>query len=137
VSGETKLSTLLQELRPRLSPIEFAFGVVREGEQLPPHVQPVSTVREDEGLTVVAPADQLVGTRIDHIPGWAMISLEVHSSLSAIGLMAAVAQALAAESISVNAVAGFHHDHIFVQWDRRGDALQALSRLSQTAALGG
>jgi hypothetical protein len=43
-----------------------------------------------------------------------MITLNVHSSLEAIGLTAAVAGRLALHGISANVVAAYYHDHIFV-----------------------
>jgi hypothetical protein len=54
----------------------------------------------------------------------------VASDLAAVGLTAVFAAALGAEAISCNVVAGYHHDHLFVQWDRRDDALAALRRLA-------
>ncbi|WP_095999708.1 ACT domain-containing protein [Sphingomonas lenta] len=134
MTGETDLAALLARLCPRLSEIEFAFGVIRDGEPQPATMEPVGTFREEEGLTVIGPAAQFAGTGIEHVGGWAMISLEVQSSLAAVGMMAAIAQALADEDISVNAVAGFHHDRVFVQWERRHEAVKALDRLSEAAA---
>ncbi len=64
---------------------------------------------------------------------WARISLTLHSDLAAVGLTAAFAAALAAAGISANVVAGFYHDHIFVPWERRGDAMEALHALSRDA----
>ena len=84
-----------------------------------------ATIREDEGLTVIAPAES---------GDWARISLSVHSSLSAVGLSAAMAGALADRDISCNIVAGYHHDHLFVPWPRRHDAMAALTALSETTA---
>jgi uncharacterized protein len=79
-------------------------------------------IREDEGLTAIR----------THPEGeWARISLEVHSSLSAVGLTAALSKALAEADISANIVAGIRHDHLFVPWDRREDALGCLKALSQ------
>ncbi len=54
----------------------------------------------------------------------------MHSDLAAVGLTAAFATALAAEGLSCNVIAGVHHDHLFVPWDRRVDAMAALERLS-------
>jgi hypothetical protein len=62
--------------------------------------------------------------------GWARITLNVHSSLAAVGLTAAVSQALAGAGIPANIVAAACHDHVFVPWDRRADALAILHRLS-------
>jgi hypothetical protein len=63
--------------------------------------------------------------------GWARITLAVHSGLAAIGLTARVATALAARGISANMIAAFHHDHVFVPWDRRDEAMAALRELSK------
>jgi hypothetical protein len=78
-------------------------------------------IREAEGMTVVRPG-----------LGWARISLGVHSSLAAIGLTARVSAALAERGLSANIVAALHHDHVFVPWDRREEALAALRELSQS-----
>ena len=61
-----------------------------------------------------------------------MITLTVHSSLEAVGLLAVVTQALATEDISVNAVSAYYHDHLFVACDRAQDALNCLSQLNTT-----
>ena len=63
--------------------------------------------------------------------GWARITLGVQSSLAAVGLTARVATILAERGIAANVIAGYHHDHVFVPWDRRDEALQALRALSQ------
>ena len=63
--------------------------------------------------------------------GWARITLGVHSSLAAVGLTARVAESLTAHGISANMVAAFHHDHVFVPWDRRDEALIILDNLSK------
>ena len=63
--------------------------------------------------------------------GWARITLQAHSSLAAVGLTARVAESLAAEGISANMVAAFHHDHVFVPWARRDEALIILDNLAK------
>ena len=78
-------------------------------------------VREAEGVT---------GIRVKANGEWARISLGVHSSLDAVGLTAELSQVLARAGISANIVAALHHDHIFVPWDRREDALRALQSLA-------
>jgi GNAT superfamily N-acetyltransferase len=59
----------------------------------------------------------------------AWITLRVASSLAAVGMLARVTAALARRGISVNPVAGFHHDHLFVPHDRAADAMAALDEL--------
>jgi hypothetical protein len=91
---------------------------------------PLGTFLETEGLTVIAPAAAFAGTDLEHIAGWALITLEVHSALAAVGMIAAIARALADQGVSTNVVAAFFHDHVFVPWDRRHDAMQVLARFS-------
>ena len=128
MTGEDDLSTLLAGLRPRLSPTEYAFGVVQPGATLPPQIEPLGTFHEAEGMTVIAPAASFAETGIEHIAGWALITLEVHSALAAVGMIAAIARALADDGISTNVVAAFYHDHVFVPWDRLYEAMQVLAR---------
>jgi hypothetical protein len=119
--GETDLSRLLRTMEPVLYPEPYGFAV-RDGV-LP--FQPFAIVAEAEGQTVIARLAELGGGA-----PWARISLTVQSDLAAVGLTAAFATALAGAGISCNVIAGFHHDHLFVQWDRRAEALAVLQDLS-------
>ena len=119
MSGETDLARLLEGLRPILDPVEYGFESVAE----PPALgDAFALIREAEGVTVIRPG-----------VGWARITLTIHSSLTAVGLTAAVSAALTTEDIPANIVAAAHHDHIFVPWGRRVDALAILSRLGEPA----
>lgn len=61
----------------------------------------------------------------------------VHSSLEAVGMTAAMATALTRAGISANVVAAYHHDHVFVPWTRREDAVAALRALTDQGSAGG
>jgi uncharacterized protein len=124
---ERDLMVLLGSMEPVLSPEPYGFAVW-EGGVLP--FQPFATVMEAEGLTVVAPLAALQAAGLVSEP-WARVSLTVHSDLAAVGLTAAIASALAREAISCNVIAGYHHDHLFVQWERREAALAALEALAR------
>jgi hypothetical protein len=63
-----------------------------------------------------------------------MITLTVHSSLAAVGMLAAITQALAAEGISTNVVSAYFHDHLFVACDRVEATLSCLAQLATSAA---
>jgi hypothetical protein len=65
---------------------------------------------------------------------FARITLTVHSALEGVGLTAAVSGALAEQGIACNVVAGFHHDHLFVPWERREEALGVLRKVARPAA---
>ncbi len=82
---------------------------------------------EQEGTTVIGPADE--NTSKDN--RWVWLELSVFSDLHAVGFMAAVAKALAEADVPSNAVAGFHHDHIFVPEDKAESAIAALEALSE------
>jgi hypothetical protein len=56
--------------------------------------------------------------------------LTVHSSLEAIGFLATISTALAHAGIPCNAVAAYHHDHLFIPVDRAQEALALLKALS-------
>jgi hypothetical protein len=124
--AERDLGRLLRGMEPVLHSVPYGFAVWAGG-MLP--FAAFATVVEDEGLTVVAALADLQAAGLVSEP-WARISLTVHSDLAAIGLTAAFATALAAEEISCNVIAGVHHDHLFVQWERRDDALRVLKALA-------
>jgi hypothetical protein len=124
--AERDLGALLRGMEPVLMPDPYGFAVWTDGILL---IEPFATVAEAEGLTVVAPLAEVRAAGMVSDP-WARISLTIHSDLAAVGLTAAFATALAAVGVSANVIAGFHHDHIFVAWDQRHEALKALRELS-------
>jgi hypothetical protein len=101
-----------------LDATQYGFETSAEASALPEDA--FALIREVEGVTSIRP-----GT------GWARITLGIHSSLAAIGLTARVAAALAERGISANMIAAFHHDHVFVPWDRRDEAMTALRELPE------
>lgn len=124
--AENNLTVLLRTMQPDLFPDPYGIAVWTKSS-LP--VTYFATIAEAEGLTVIAPLAEMQAAGITSDP-WARISLTVHSDLAAVGLTAAIATALGAKGISCNVIAGYHHDHLFVQWDRRADAMAALKALS-------
>jgi hypothetical protein len=123
------LGRLLAALSPQRHPGAWAFCSLAIEAALDADVRPIATIREEEGLTVVI-SDEQAAAR-----GWpvalraAWITLRVHSDLHAVGLTAAVSQALAGAGIACNVIAGVHHDHLFVPLDRAGDAMHVLAAL--------
>jgi len=116
----TDLPLLLAEMRPVLHDQPYGFEMLDPDAPLPAEV--FALIREEEGMTLIAPFPD---------GEWARISLAVHSSLSAVGLSAAIAGVLAARDLPANIVAAYNHDHIFVPWARRHEALEALTTLSE------
>jgi hypothetical protein len=89
----------------------------------------LATFREAEGTTLIVPWERAEEFDVCSEP-MARITLNIHSSLEAVGLTAAVSQALASEAISANVVAGFYHDHIFVPQTAGERAVACLTLLS-------
>lgn len=129
--GGRDLGELLAAMSPELRPTRLVFLTVAAGTALPDAVEVVASVREDEGLSVVVDAEQAREHGLDGEFPCAWITLRVRSALDAVGFLAAVTSALADAGISVNAVAGFHHDHLFVPWSRRHEAMAALHGLTR------
>ena len=132
MSGELNLSKLLKELNPQLNDGEFVFVTVKEEVVDDIDCSDVlSAFRENEGTTLVmrrAVADRL-GFPYDYPFSW--ITLKVHSSLDAVGLTAAFSIKLAEHNISCNVIAGYHHDHLFVDTKNAQTAIRVLRKLSE------
>ncbi|WP_306851995.1 ACT domain-containing protein [Luteibacter jiangsuensis] len=124
----TDLRALLAALDPEIDPIPKRFLHVSHEKARTRLADALMMFREAEGSTLIVDVDgdDVQGDRLL----WARITLRVQSSLTAVGMMAAVSAALAKRGIPCNPVSAFLHDHIFVPWDRRDDALDALSHLT-------
>ena len=132
MSGEVDLSRLIAEARPVLDPKTYVFITTRAA-RLVDDPAVVAMVREGEGLTLIAEQGWSGAEGLPATFPCRRITLTVHSSLEAVGLMAAVSGALAAAGISANPVAGYHHDHLFVPV---ADAERALAILQDLAGEG-
>ena len=129
--GETDLAKLLSSLDPRLDDREFGYAIIPDDQPLPAGFRPLGLFHEEEGLTLIAPAAELAAAGIPALAGLARLTMIVQSSLEAVGMTAAMATALTKAGISANVVAAYHHDHIFVPWDRRDEAVAVLAALGQ------
>jgi hypothetical protein len=112
----------MTRLSPRLATEEYGFATVAPGREVPPGLSPLATFAEDEGLTLVATVAAFDAAGVECQHGFARISLGLFSALEGVGLTAAVSAALAEAGISCNMIAAYHHDHLFVPWDRREEA---------------
>jgi len=134
MTGEKDLAALLRRLRPVLQTGEYVFCTRPHTHPVPSDVQPVGTFSEAEGLTIIVPraVAEAQAWPYSFVAAW--LTLTVHSSLEAVGLTAAVAQALAQANISCNVVAAYFHDHIFVPVADAERALHILEALARQAA---
>ena len=123
---------MLAGMEPELYEEPYLFLAPNPGDDVAASfTETFALIHEEESVTVVARArDALAGGDVDM---FARITLQVHSALEGVGLTAAVSTALADAGIACNVIAGFHHDHLFVPWDWRLEALEILKGLSQDA----
>ena len=103
----SNLTELLRSMEPIRNPGVYVFASLPHGSDVSA-LNPVATVREREGVTVV----------LDE----------------AVGLTAAFATALGQANISCNVVAGAFHDHIFVPIESADNAMTTLRVLQKKHA---
>jgi|TARA_B100000795_G_scaffold169603_1_gene127846 hypothetical protein len=128
MTGEEDLNKLLVLLEPNLLPSDFVFCTaanLKYGDLA--ELQPIASYQEEEGLTLVLDKKAADGAGLAYDSVFNCITLTVHSSLDAVGLTAAISGKLAANGISANIIAAYHHDHVFVQKCNAQSALQLLT----------
>lgn len=132
MTGITDLPTLLSKLSPSLADEEYVF-LNRNSSNLGAWevLTPFAVIVEEEGLTWIVPREQAEAEGEAYDGLFRRITLQIHSSLTAVGLTATVAQALYQCDISVNIVAAFYHDHLLVPAARAEEALRVIEALSQ------
>ena len=126
MTGERDLDALLNNIKPELQPGIFVFCTIPANQPVPAALNPLLTFREQEGTTLVIPREEAEAAGLNHAFASRLITLTVHSALDAVGFLAAITACLAAAGISVNAVSAFHHDHLFVPYDRADEAMALL-----------
>jgi uncharacterized protein len=128
-SEETDLAALLRSMQPALHPQVYVFVTLKGGETQP-SVNPIMTFREEEGLTLILPEAEARAANISGSLACRMITLQVQSSLSALGFLAAITTRLAEAGLAVNPVSAYFHDHLFVPAERADEALAVLRSLA-------
>ena len=127
----TDLQQLIAHLRPVLRAETLVFCTLRPSRlHLLADLDPFATVQETEGLSVVTRQHRALELDVEASVPFRCITLEVLSSLEAVGLTAAVATALADIDVAANVIAGAHHDHLLVPAEDAERAMAALEALS-------
>jgi hypothetical protein len=126
MSGETDLKRLLSTMEPQLRPELLVFLTLPPGTPAPEDLDPVMMFREREGTTLILIEERAQAAGLGGSFRCRMITLNVHSSLEAVGFLAVITARLAAAGMGVNPVSAFHHDHLFVSADRAEEAMAIL-----------
>lgn len=132
--GETDLNKLIERMTPALRPGAYVFTTVEDIKGIGLDQKDIiGLFKEREGFTLILEKSIADSIALDYDFVAAWITLEVHSSLNAVGLTAAVSKVLAKANISCNVVAGYYHDHIFVPRSEAEKTLALLEHLSKKA----
>lgn len=127
MSGEMSLGQLLSGLKPDLLPETYVFCTLANGSYgALSHTNPLACCMEDEGLTLVLSREEADREQLSYEGTFRCIRLQVHSSLLAVGLTAAVSGLLARHNISANLIAAYHHDHVLVPAERAEESMRLL-----------
>ena len=127
--GETNLAKLVNSLSPKLNKGEYIFTTVKNTESIT-RSDILCEFKEQEGITIILSRQKPDDLNLpyDFIASW--ITLNVHSSLQAVGLTAAFSTELASQGISCNVISGYYHDNIFVNKKDESKAIESLKNLS-------
>ncbi|TGP98856.1 MULTISPECIES: ACT domain-containing protein [unclassified Mesorhizobium] len=134
MTGETDLRTLLASMAPELLDGTYVFARLEPGVPRPEGLEPVMVFREREGTTLIVTEEAAQTMGLAASFRCRMITLNIHSSLEAVGFLAAITARLAAAGMGVNPVSAFYHDHLFVPAERAEEAMALLLRLAEDSA---
>lgn len=130
MAGETNLDALIKSMSAVL--VDGLYVFVTSADDLGSlNLAPRMIFQEAEGTTYIILKSQADAHGLAYEFPCRMITLNIHSSLEAVGFMARIATELAKQDMGVNPVSGFFHDHLFVPDGRESDAMAVLRGMSK------
>ncbi len=127
MTGENDLEKLLAHMTPELMDGEYIFCSFQDAQYGDySDLEPLAAIIESEGLSLIIPKLKADEKGISYESVFKGITLKIHSSLDAVGLTAAFSGKLTEQGISANVIAGYYHDHIFVQAELADRAMKLL-----------
>lgn len=130
MAKEKDINRLISDMTPILNEGDYVFVTVNDLSMID-RADTLGEFKEKEGATLILlkqKADELQ-LSYNFIASW--ITLMVHSSLDAVGFTALFSTALTEYGISCNVIAGYYHDHIFVNKVDSARAMEVLLKLSK------
>ena len=131
MSGETNLDRLLQSIQPILDREEYVFCSINNYDNSYSYLDFIGLFKEKEGTTLILEKDRADAAGLSYTAVFALITLSVHSSLEAVGFIAAITNKLAKHNISVNPVSAYYHDHLFVPVSHARETIVLLHEFSK------
>lgn len=132
MSGEMSLNKLLKTLSAQLVDGVYVF-VTLPDNSVPENITARMVFRETEGTTLIVRKAEAEAFDLAYEFPCRMITLDVHSSLEAVGFIARIATELARHEMGVNPVSGFFHDHLFVPNGSEQDAMRILEEIAASS----
>ncbi|WPH04219.1 Hypothetical protein R9X50_00710800 [Acrodontium crateriforme] len=111
----------------------MVFAHIPKGQAPAPELISASDMifNETEGMSLIIPQTVAQKTGIRHEFPCKKITLNVHSSLDAVGFLAAITTRLVASlNVGVNRVSGFFHDHLFVPLGKENAVMEELKAMA-------
>lgn len=133
MKAEVCLEKLLRDMDPQLRDEVYVFCRIPASQLQNLLDDCLCFFRECGGLSAIMSQSKAEQQGLQAHGAFRQITLQVHSSLDAVGLTAAVAAELANSGISANVVAALCHDHVFVPEEKAQQALLLLRGISSRA----
>ena len=127
MNGEKNLKKLLESMRPSLMEGEFVFCTLPDSEVKQVDANCICRFKEEEGTTLILSKTDALKLELPFAYPCRMITLTVHSSLEAVGFLAAIAAKLAEAGISINVISAYYHDHLFVPAEQAEQVMAILT----------
>ena len=115
-------------LKPKLNSGKYVFLFLKNISEIEKD-EVVCFLKEGDGFSVILKENYAKENNFtyQHITAW--ITLKINSSLDSLGLTSLFSKALADSQVSCNVIAGYNHDHIFVNYEKKELAMEILQRL--------
>lgn len=136
MKGDHDLNRILANLDASLETGEFVFCSVPEASYGDvAMLTPICGFLEKEGFAIIVDVKIAKENGLSFDGVFRKITLNIHTSLNAVGVTAAVARCLTQQNIPANMVAAYYHDHVFVPSGQANQALVEIQALQRKCRL--
>ena len=86
----------------------------------------ICSFKESKGYSIIISKDEATSNNLPFYFISAWITLNIDSKLDSVGLTSSFSRDLTKAGISCNVIAAYHHDHIFVPYKKKDEAMKIL-----------